>query len=97
MVVPNTSELPQGALLGGPMKDLIRALNCFKEALHIYKCQRDDIIKANSGRADDSRQEFYDQDLDLDDIDECVSNAGKNIALIEGALLKHKEDRGTRK
>ena len=79
--------MEMGALLAGPMKDLVTGLNCFKEALHIYKCQRDDIIQANSNRDDNSRQAFFDRELELDEINECVNNASKNIALVEDALL----------
>jgi tetratricopeptide (TPR) repeat protein len=82
--------MEMGALLGGPMKDLAAALNCFKEALHIYRVQRDEIVQANSNREENSRQAFYDADLELDEINEHVQNASKNIALIEDALLQHK-------
>ena len=85
-------QLHLKALLGGhPMNDLITALNCFKEALHIYKCQRDEILETNSTRADKG-QSFYDTELELDEIDEHVYNASKNIALIQDALLKDKGD-----
>jgi tetratricopeptide (TPR) repeat protein len=85
--------LEMGALLGGPLNDMITSLNCFKEALHIFHCNRDEILEANSHRDENSRQSFYDvnADLELDDINECVQNAAKNIALIQDSLLK---DRG---
>lgn len=82
--------MEMGALLGGPMKDLAAALNCFKEALHIYRLQRDEIVQANSNREENSRQAFYDADLELGEINEHVQNASKNIALIEDALLQNK-------
>lgn len=86
--------MEMGALLAGPMKDLVTGLNCFKEALHIYRCQRDDIIQANSNRTENSRQAFFDTELELDEITECVNNAAKNIALVEDALLDKRDGSG---
>ena len=85
------SLMEMGALLGGPMKDVMTALNCFKEALHIFQCQRDGLIEANFNSEMNLKQTFYDTDLELDEINEHISNASKNIAIIQDGLLKQKD------
>lgn len=83
--------MEMGALLGGPMKDLVTSLNCFKEALYIYRCLLDDLIGANSYRSENSRLTFYDADQEIDEVKEHIHNASRNIALIEDALLKDRD------
>eukprot|EP00804_Cyclotella_cryptica_P016730 CCRYP_002031-RA/>CCRYP_002031-RA protein AED:0.10 eAED:0.10 QI:70/-1/1/1/-1/1/1/1832/687 len=86
--------MEMGALLGGPMKDVVTSLNCFKEALYIYRCKLDDLIGANSNRSENSRLSFYDTDQEVDEINEHIHNASRNIALIEDALLRDKDGVG---
>jgi hypothetical protein len=80
-----------GALLGGPMKDLATGLNCFKEALHIYRCNLHELYESKASQSDNSRLAFYDVDQEIEAMNGHVHLASKNIALIEDALLKDRD------
>ena len=80
-----------GALLGGPMKDLATGLNCFKEALHIYRCNLHELYKSKASQSDNSRLAFCDVDQEIEAMNGHVHLASKNIALIEDALLKDRD------
>ena len=69
-----------GALHGGPLRDVSRALTCFKEALHIYRTNLEELSGAN--KSDEAEE-----------IERHVQSAMKNIKLIEAALLKDKESK----
>lgn len=86
--------MAMGALLGGPMGDFGRALNCFKEALHIYRINFEELT---GGAMDDDGDEghgrrsgFFDGE-EAEEIDRHIRNAVKNISLIEAALLKDRD------
>lgn len=70
-----------GALHGGPLRDVSRALICFKEALHIYRTNLEELSGANKS------------DEEAEEIERHVQSALKNINLIEAALLKDKESK----
>ena len=77
-----------GALYGGPMRDFASALNCFKEALYIYRQKLNDLTGADSLPGSNK---FFGED-ESEEIDIYIQNAVKNIGLIEAGLLKDRED-----
>lgn len=87
-----------GALLGGPMRDFSRALNCFKEALYIYRFSLETLSGVNGGDTFNyggAAVGFYDGES-AEEISEYVSNATKNIGLIEAALLGDRDGKSGR-
>lgn len=77
-----------GALYGGPMRDFATALNCFKEALYIYRHKLNDLTGADSLSGSNK---FFGED-EAEEIDVYIQNAVKNIGLIEAGLLKDREE-----
>lgn len=77
-----------GALYGGPMRDFASALNCFKEALYIYRQKLNALTGADSLPGSNK---FFGED-ESEEIDIYIQNAVKNIGLIEAGLLKDRED-----
>merc|ERR1712194_246926 len=81
--------MSMGALFGGPMRDLTKALNCFKEASHIYRINLEELTGADESRDGHSGTEHsFFEDEDSAEIDRHISNAVKNISMIEAALQK---------
>ena len=88
--------MDMGALIGGPMRDFPKALNCFKEALFIYRRQLEEI--GSSQDTQSSSQAFLSHDnTDVEEIEKHVENALNNINLIEAALMKDRDGASTRK
>lgn len=77
-----------GALHGGPLRDFTTALNCFKEALYIYRHKMNELSDENG--ISGSNRFFADEEAD--ELDGHIQNAVKNIGLIEAALMKDRED-----
>ena len=77
-----------GALHGGPLRDFTTALNCFKEALYIYRHKMNELTDENG--ISGSNRFFADEEAD--ELDGHIQNAVKNIGLIEAALMKDRED-----
>lgn len=82
-----------GALYGGPLRDFATALNCFKEALYIYRGKMNELTD-ECGLSGSNK--FFEDDETVE-IDGHIQNAVKNIGLIEAGLLKDREDGTTRK
>ena len=80
-----------GALLGGPIRDFPKGLNCFKEALYIFRSNLKELReeKFNSS-ASLQRQSFF-GDEDEKEIDGHIQNALKNINLIDAAMAKDRD------
>ena len=78
-----------GALNGGPLRDLTKALNCFKEALYIYRPNLEEFTRGKTPSASSS-QVFFGEDY-ANEIDMNIQNAQKNIKMIEAALLKERD------
>eukprot|EP00584_Thalassiosira_punctigera_P006540 CAMPEP_0172538224 /NCGR_PEP_ID=MMETSP1067-20121228/9657_1 /TAXON_ID=265564 ORGANISM="Thalassiosira punctigera, Strain Tpunct2005C2" /NCGR_SAMPLE_ID=MMETSP1067 /ASSEMBLY_ACC=CAM_ASM_000444 /LENGTH=625 /DNA_ID=CAMNT_0013323679 /DNA_START=60 /DNA_END=1938 /DNA_ORIENTATION=- len=81
-----------GALLGGPLRDFTKGLNCFKEALFIYRANLEELsggYQGDDGCSDNQRSFFGDEDAE--EIDRHIQNTLKNISLIEAALLKDRD------
>lgn len=78
-----------GALNGGPLRDLTKALNCFKEALYIYRTNLEEFTRGETPSASSS-QVFFGEDY-ANEIDMNIQNAQKNIKMIEAALLKERD------
>ena len=89
MEVANTL-MGLGALLGGPMRDFSRALNCFKEALHIYRNNLDELDNDNMNGAGGNAGSLM-MFEESEEIEGQIQNALKNISLIEAALLKERD------
>ena len=77
-----------GALYGGPLRDFSTALNCFKEALYIYRLKMNELTDEH-GLSGSNK--FF-EDEETEEIDGHIQNAVKNIGLIEAALLKDREE-----
>lgn len=77
-----------GAVYGGPLRDFSTALNCFKEALYIYRHKMNELTDDNGISGSNK---FFDDD-EAEELDGHIQNAVKNIGLIEAALLKDRED-----
>ena len=93
--------MDMGALTGGPLRDFAKALNCFKEALYIYRTNLEECSRANGINGDDrnansSVQTFFD-DEHTEEINRSVEKALKNISLIDAALLKDRDGATSKK
>ena len=88
MEVANTL-MGLGALLGGPMRDFSRALNCFKEALYIYRSNLEDA--GNEEEEEEEEEGSLMMFEETEEIEGQIQNALKNISLIEAALVKEKD------
>mmetsp|Transcript_24757 Transcript_24757/g.36771 ORF Transcript_24757/g.36771 Transcript_24757/m.36771 type:complete len:88 (+) Transcript_24757:47-310(+) len=77
-----------GAVYGGPMRDFATALNCFKEALYIYREKMNELTD-EFGLSGSNK--FF-EDEDTVELDGYIQNAVKNIGLIEAGLLKDREE-----
>jgi tetratricopeptide (TPR) repeat protein len=93
--------MDMGALTGGPLRDFAKALNCFKEALYIYRSNLEECSRANGINGDDrnansSVQTFFD-DEHTEEINRSVEKALKNISLIDAALLKDRDGATSKK
>ena len=97
--------MDMGALTGGPLRDFAKALNCFKEALYIYRTNLEECSRAqgknvngDNRNANSSVQTFFD-DEDTEEINSnrSVEKALKNISLIEAALLKDRDGATSKK
>ena len=82
-----------GAVYGGPLRDFATALNCFKEALYIYRGKLNELTD-ECGISGSNK--FFEDDETVE-IDGHIQNAVKNIGLIEAGLLKDREDGITKK
>ena len=77
-----------GAVYGGPLRDFATALNCFKEALFIYRGKMNELTD-EFGLSGSNK--FF-EDEDTVELDGYIENAVKNIGLIEAGLLKDREE-----
>ena len=82
-----------GAVYGGPLRDFATALNCFKEALYIYRGKMNELTD-ECGLSGSNK--FFEDDETVE-IDGHIQNAVKNIGLIEAGLLRDREDGITKK
>ena len=97
-----------GALAGGPLRDFARALNCFKEALFIYRANLEELSGVGGDRGTvggshegcgdgmSSSQALFGEE-DAEEIDFHIQNALKNIGLIEAAMMKDAEGKSKRR
>jgi tetratricopeptide (TPR) repeat protein len=76
-----------GAVYGGPMRDFVTALNCFKEALYIYRRNMNALTEQGLSGSN----KFFGDD-EAEELDSHIQNAVKNISLIEAGLMKDRED-----
>lgn len=81
-----------GAVYGGPMRDFATALNCFKEALYIYRGKMNELTD-ECGLSGSNK--FF-EDEETVELDGHIQNAVKNIGLIEAGLMKDREDGRTK-
>ncbi|KAL3823344.1 hypothetical protein ACHAXA_008839 [Cyclostephanos tholiformis] len=90
--------MDMGALIGGPLRDFTKALNCFKEALYIYRANLEECSRARDENrsATTSTQTFFD-DEESDVINMSIEKALKNISLIDAALLKDRDGASSNK
>ena len=70
------------------LRNFATALNCFKEALFIYRRNMDELTNKKGQQG--SNRFFGDEETEV--IDGCIQNALKNIGLIEAGLMKVRED-----
>jgi tetratricopeptide (TPR) repeat protein len=77
-----------GALTGGPLRDLSKALICFKEALFIY---RTNLKERSSAQHDGNDKHMLFDDQDVAEINRSIEYALKNTSLVEAALLKDRD------
>jgi len=82
-----------GAVYGGPLRDFPAALNCFKEALYIYRGKMNELTDEYG--LSGSNKFFGDEETV--EMDGHIQNAVNNIGLIEAGLLKDREDGITKK
>lgn len=82
-----------GAVYGGPMRDFATALNCFKEALYIYRGKMNELTD-EYGLSGSNK--FFEDEVTVE-LDGHIQNAVKNIGLIEAGLMKDREDGITKK
>jgi tetratricopeptide (TPR) repeat protein len=93
-----TTLMDMGALIGGPLRDFTKALNCFKEALYIYRANLEECTGAHDANrsASTSKRTFFD-DEDAEEINMSIEKALKNISLIDAALLKDRDGASSKK
>ncbi|KAL9183793.1 hypothetical protein ACHAXT_004649 [Thalassiosira profunda] len=88
-----------GALLGGPMRDFSKALNCFKEALFVYQRNLEELSDGSQENEEDGSSSLrgYYTGEDGEEIERHITNASKNINLIEAALMRDREDNASKR
>jgi tetratricopeptide (TPR) repeat protein len=93
-----TTLMDMGALIGGPLRDFTKALNCFKEALYIYRANLEECTRSHDAiqSAATSTRTFFD-DEDAEEINTSIEKALKNISLIDAALLKDRDGASSKK